>query len=122
MTTDITSPRLSIELAGDSSAPLEAYRAWINRWSYEWFGGIGDVFDHGAEWFNRARIFVATNNDSSQVPGGTSDPENFTDIQYRSQYGWGVFLNQTRMRSTTWGNSTYAAGYTYTWDLACATP
>lgn len=76
----------------------------------------------GAENFNQARAFVATNNDGSQVPGGTTDPEDFSNVQYRSNFGCGSFTSQMELNGAGWGDAAFGSQFTFTWDKACVAP
>ena len=114
-----TNPRLDIALLADSSEGWEDYQATVQGI----FPLLGPEFEvHGAEWFNESRVFVATNNDSSQVPGGTADPENFATIRARSNYGWHDFGNPHKLQGAGWGNSSYGTGFVFAWDTACVSP
>lgn len=119
-TSDYTKPRLSIVMGGPSEGPYEWYLA--NLYGSDLIGG-GFGHDHGAEWFNQARVFVATQNDSSQVPGGTNNVQFFGDVQYRSNYGWGTWGSQMlEPGGASWGGTYWGPGYVGTWDKYCAYP
>jgi hypothetical protein len=115
LTSNVLNPKLWISLFNGSDPLSEIYQASVDDIPLL----APYVAGHGSENFNEARIFVATNNDSSQVPGGTADPENFGNIQYRSNYGWGSFTNQMKLQGAAWGNSAYGSQFTFAWDTAC---
>lgn len=128
----ITRPRLKLEFVNPTSDAQEAYRASIN--GTHLFVGPGAIYAplHGAEGFTQSRLYTGTNNDGSQVPGGSSDPQYYSNVVYTSNVGtaqWGSSqsLNSAPNngggdKGATWDVVVGGAGYAYTYDSYCSSP
>jgi hypothetical protein len=119
-TSSVLNPHLTIEEWKPYGDPDELYQVMVN--SSPQLGFYGFPHGHGAENFILARVISVTQNDSSAVPGGFNDHENFTNVRYTSQFGTANFTSQTKIRGALYGDASFGSASTDSWDGSCAAP